>query len=139
MKGRVKVALDSRISAIDPRLYGSFIEHLGRAVYEGIYDPDSPKADEQGFRQDVIEAVKKLNVPLVRYPGGNFVSGYNWEDGVGPKESRPTRLDLAWRSKETNEFGLHEFVDWAAKANTSVNLAVNLGTRGIDAARNLVE
>lgn len=139
MKGRVKVALDSRISAIDPRLYGSFIEHLGRAVYEGIYDPKNPKADEAGLRQDVIDAVRKLNVPLVRYPGGNFVSGYNWEDGVGPKEARPTRLDLAWRSKETNEFGLHEFVDWANKANTNVNLAVNLGTRGVDAARNLVE
>lgn len=139
LKARIKVALDSRISAIDPRLYGSFIEHLGRAVYEGIYDPDNPQADEAGLRKDVIEAVRKLNVPLVRYPGGNFVSGYNWEDGVGPKDQRPTRLDLAWRSKETNQFGLHEFVDWANKANTSVNLAVNLGTRGADAARNLVE
>lgn len=139
MKGRVKVALDQRISEIDPRLYGSFIEHLGRAVYEGIYDPGNPHADERGFRKDVLEAVRKLNVPIVRYPGGNFVSGYNWEDGIGPKDQRPTRLDLAWRSKETNQFGLHEFVDWAKDANTEVNLAVNLGTRGPDAARNLVE
>ncbi|MFD1486088.1 alpha-N-arabinofuranosidase [Lacticaseibacillus baoqingensis] len=139
MRGHIKLALASRIGEIDPRLYGSFIEHLGRAVYQGIYDPENPHADAQGFRQDVIDAVKQLNVPIVRYPGGNFVSGYNWEDGIGPKDQRPTRLDLAWRSKETNAFGLHEFVDWAKQANTSVNLAVNLGTRGADAARNLVE
>lgn len=139
LKGNIKVDLNSRISKIDPRLYGSFIEHLGRAVYQGIYEPGNSHADERGFRKDVLAAVKKLNVPIVRYPGGNFVSGYNWEDGVGPKEQRPTRLDLAWRSKETNEFGLHEFVDWAKDANTEVNLAVNLGTRGADAARNLVE
>ncbi|WP_079912604.1 alpha-N-arabinofuranosidase [Paenibacillus sp. 32352] len=130
---------DFIISSIDKRIYGSFVEHLGRAVYEGIYEPEHPLADEQGFRKDVIELVKELNVPLVRYPGGNFVSGYNWEDGVGPKENRPRRLELAWRTIETNEIGTNEFADWAKKANTEVNMAVNLGTRGIDAARNLVE
>lgn len=139
LKGQIKASFDSRISEIDPRLYGSFIEHLGRAVYEGIYQPGNTNTDESGFRKDVIEAVRELNVPLVRYPGGNFVSGYNWEDGIGPKESRPRRLDLAWRSLETNQVGIHEFMEWADKANTEVNMAVNLGTRGVDAARNLVE
>ncbi|MBW7474767.1 alpha-N-arabinofuranosidase [Paenibacillus oenotherae] len=127
------------ISTIDARIYGSFVEHLGRAVYNGIYEPGHPLADEQGFRKDVLEMVKELQVPIVRYPGGNFVSGYNWEDGVGPREQRPRRLDLAWRTTETNQIGTNEFVDWAKKAGSEVMMAVNLGTRGIDAARNLVE
>lgn len=139
MQAELKVNRNQVLSKIDPRLYGSFIEHLGRAVYEGIYEPDHPEADEDGFRKDVIELVNELNVPLVRYPGGNFVSGYNWEDGIGPKNERPRRLDLAWQSVETNEVGLHEFMDWAEKADTDVNMAVNLGTRGVDAARNLLE
>ena len=86
---------DYIISPIDRRLYGSFIEHLGRAVYTGIYEPDHPLSDEQGFRRDVLDLVRKLNVPVVRYPGGNFVSGFRWEDSIGPKEQRPRRLDLA--------------------------------------------
>ncbi len=130
---------DFKIAEIDKRIYGSFIEHLGRAIYGGIYEPSHPTADENGFRQDVIELVKELQVPIIRYPGGNFVSGYNWEDGVGQKEQRPRRLDLAWRSVETNEIGLNEFMDWAKMVGAEVNMAVNLGTRGIDAARNLVE
>src|SRR5579862_1370482 len=93
----------------DPRLFGSFIEHLGRAVYTGIYEPGHPAADEQGFRKDVLEMVRELNVPIVRYPGGNFVSGYNWEDGVGPVAKRPRRLDLAWGTLEPNTVGTHEF------------------------------
>jgi len=128
-----------KVAEVDPRLYGSFVEHLGRAVYGGVYEPDHPDADEDGFRKDVISMVRELHVPLVRYPGGNFLSGYRWEDGVGPREMRPTRLDLAWRTTETNEVGTNEFIDWARKVNAEVNLAVNLGTRGIDAARNLVE
>ncbi|WP_225228690.1 alpha-N-arabinofuranosidase [Bacillus sp. PS06] len=130
---------DYAISEIDSRIYGSFIEHLGRAVYGGVYEPDHPQADENGFRKDVIELVKELDVPIIRYPGGNFVSGYNWEDGVGPKELRPRRLELAWRTIETNELGTNEFVEWTKKVNSEVMMAVNLGTRGIDAARNLVE
>ena len=111
----VSINFRNEISKIDKRIYGSFIEHLGRAVYEGIYQPGNPNSDEDGFRKDVIELVKKLNVPIVRYPGGNFVSGYNWEDGVGPKENRPVKLDLAWFTTETNEFGMQEFDKWLEK------------------------
>src|SRR5699024_3893383 len=139
MKADLVVNRENIISEVDPRLYGSFIEHLGRAVYSGIYEPGHETANEDGFRQDVIDLVNELNVPLVRYPGGNFVSGFNWEDSIGPKEDRPTRLDLAWRTVETNEVGLHEFMNWAQQADTEVNMAVNLGTRGVDAARNLLE
>ncbi|KIP21645.1 Alpha-N-arabinofuranosidase [Anoxybacillus ayderensis] len=138
-KANMIIEKDFKIAEIDKRIYGSFIEHLGRAIYGGIYEPSHPTADENGFRQDVIELVKELQVPIIRYPGGNFVSGYNWEDGVGQKEQRPRRLDLAWRSVETNEIGLNEFMDWAKMVGAEVNMAVNLGTRGIDAARNLVE
>lgn len=139
MKAKMTLAKEFRIGDIDKRIYGSFIEHLGRAVYGGIYEPGHPTADENGFRTDVIDMVKKLNVPIVRYPGGNFVSGYNWEDGVGPVESRPKRLDLAWGTTEPNYFGTNEFMKWCQKANTDCMMAVNLGTRGTDAARNLVE
>ena len=127
------------VGPVDRRLFGSFIEHLGRAVYGGIYEPGHPEADEQGFRRDVLSLVKRLNVPVVRYPGGNFVSGFRWEDSVGPRENRPKRLDLAWMTTETNEVGIHEFADWAKKADTEIMYAVNLGTRGPDDARNVVE
>jgi len=138
---RVKVSLDKdyTIGAVDKRIYGSFIEHLGRAVYGGIYEPGHPKADPNGLRKDVLELVRELDVPVVRYPGGNFVSSFNWEDSVGPVEKRPRRLDLAWKSVEPNTFGLHEFARWAKAANTDIMYAINLGTRSIDAARNLVE
>jgi alpha-L-arabinofuranosidase len=128
-----------KIGDIDPRLYGSFIEHLGRAVYTGIFEPGHPSADAEGMRRDVIDLVRELGVTVVRYPGGNFVSGYNWEDGVGPKEQRPVRLDLAWFTRENNQFGTDEFMRWCAESRTTPMMAVNLGTRGIDAARNLVE
>ncbi|RCS22190.1 alpha-N-arabinofuranosidase [Phyllobacterium salinisoli] len=127
------------ISTIDPRLYGSFIEHLGRAVYTGIYEPDHPTADRNGMRQDVIDLVRELDVPIVRYPGGNFVSAYDWEDGIGPRDERPVRLDLAWHSSESNQVGIHEFADWAEAAGTDMMLAVNLGSRGLDAARAFLE
>ena len=130
---------DFTIGPVDPRLYGSFIEHLGRAVYGGIYEPGHPTADEMGFRQDVLAAVRDLGVTLVRYPGGNFVSGYNWRDGVGPQAQRPRRLDLAWRTLEPNTVGTDEFCAWARRAGVVVDLAVNLGTAGIDEARSLVE
>ncbi len=128
-----------RIGPVDPRLYGSFVEHLGRCVYTGLHEPDHETADKDGFRQDVADLVRELGVPIIRYPGGNFVSGYNWEDGVGPVGQRPRRLELAWRSIETNQVGTDEFVKWAGSVGADPLLAINLGTRGIDAARNLVE
>jgi alpha-L-arabinofuranosidase len=128
-----------RVSDVDPRLYGSFVEHMGRCVYTGIYEPGHPQADEAGFRRDVAELVRELGVPILRYPGGNFVSGYNWEDGIGPREQRPRRLDLAWRSIETNQVGVDEFLDWSRGVGSEPMMAVNLGTRGVDAARNLLE
>ena len=139
MKARLRIDRDFVIGKIDRRLYGSFIEHLGRAVYGGIYEPGHPAADARGFRRDVLELVRALDVPIVRYPGGNYVSSFNWEDWVGPVSQRPRRLDLAWKSLEPNAFGLREFVDWAKEAGTEPMMAINLGTRGIDAARALVE
>ncbi|MDD7739166.1 MAG: alpha-N-arabinofuranosidase, partial [Lachnospiraceae bacterium] len=109
---------------VNRRIFGSFIEHLGRAVYEGIYQKNSPFADEQGFRKDTLSLVKELQVPIVRYPGGNFVSGFHWEDSVGPKEQRPARPELAWGVIETNEFGLNEFADWSRKAGNEIMMAV---------------
>ena len=138
-EARMILDRDYRIGEVDRRIYGSFLEHLGRAIYTGIYEPGHPLADEQGFRLDVLGLVRKLGVPIVRWPGGNFVSGYNWEDGVGPGEGRPKRLDMAWFSTESNAVGIHEFCDWAKKADSSVMMAINLGTRGVDAARNIVE
>ncbi len=126
-------------ASVDDRLFGSFIEHLGRAIYGGVYEPGHPSADEDGFRADVLELVRELKVPIVRYPGGNYVSAFDWEDSVGPVEARPRRLDLAWRAVEPNTIGLNEFARWARKAGTQLMIALNLGTRGIDAARNLVE
>ncbi|MCL1813524.1 MAG: alpha-N-arabinofuranosidase [Treponema sp.] len=139
MQARMTLHKDFSIGETDKRLFGSFIEHLGRAVYGGIWEPGHPEADNNGFRNDVVNLVKELDVSVVRYPGGNFVSGYNWEDGVGPATQRPVRLDLAWNTKESNRFGTNEFVQWAKKVNTDVMMAVNLGTRGADDARNLVE
>ena len=138
-KGSLILDKDYRIGKVDERLFGSFIEHLGRAVYTGIYQPGSPVSDEDGFRVDVLNLVRDLNVTVVRYPGGNFVSGFRWEDSVGPVANRPKRLDLAWNSLETNQFGLHEFVKWSRKAGVDIMMALNLGTRGIEDARNLVE
>ena len=138
-KSKVIIDKEFVLADIDSRIYGSFIEHLGRAVYGGIYQPDSPMADEQGMRKDVLALVRGLQVPVVRYPGGNFVSGYCWEDGVGDREKRPSRIDPAWGTIETNRFGLNEFADWAKKADTEVMMAVNLGTRGVEDARNIVE
>ena len=136
---KITIDPDYRIGAIDPRLYGAFVEHLGRCVYGGIYEPGHPTADAHGFRHDVLELVRELNVPVTRYPGGNFVSGYNWEDGIGPKSQRPVRLDLAWRTTETNQCGLDDFVTWCQAANTAPLMAINLGTRGPEQARDIVE
>ncbi|HEY0473271.1 MAG TPA: alpha-L-arabinofuranosidase, partial [Kribbella sp.] len=127
------------IAPVPRRLFGSFVEHMGRCVYTGIYEPDHPTADEAGLRRDVLDLTREVGPTVVRYPGGNFVSNYRWEDGVGPKAERPRRLDLAWHSIETNQFGLHEFDDWARKVGTEVMMAVNLGTRGLQEACDLLE
>ncbi len=139
MQARLVLDQDFSVGAVDPRLFGGFAEHLGRHIYSGIYEPGHPTADAQGFRQDVVALVRELQMPAMRYPGGNFVSGYRWEDGVGPRDRRPTRLDLAWQSSESNQFGTNEFIDWCRQVGTQPMLAVNLGTRGPEAARNLVE
>jgi alpha-N-arabinofuranosidase len=137
----VKVRLDreNAIGTTDRRLFGAFVEHLGRCVYDGIFEPGHPTALPGGFRGDVLELVRELAPTVMRYPGGNFVSGYNWEDGVGPVEKRPRRMELAWLSLEPNTFGTNEFVDWCKLADIEPMLAVNLGTRGPDDARRLVE
>jgi len=130
---------DFVISELDRRVFGAFVEHMGRCVYTGIYEPGHPTADKQGFRGDVLELTKELGPTIIRYPGGNFLSGYNWEDGVGPRDKRPARRDLAWFSTETNQFGTNEFMDWCKKANIEPMLGVNLGTKGPDEARRFVE
>ena len=127
------------IGKIDDKLYSSFTEHLGRCIYSGIYEPGHPTADENGYRQDVAELVKELGVPVIRYPGGNFVSCYDWHDGIGPKENRPKRMDYAWSTVETNEFGIDEFCQWAEKVGVEPMIAVNLGTGSIKDAGDLVE
>ena len=137
----VKVFVDRNlsISEIDRRIFGSFTEHMGRCIYGGIYEPGSPFADEDGYRQDVIELVKELGITIVRYPGGNFLSGYDWRDGVGPKENRPQRLDLAWHSLETNQFGLDEFMKWTEKSDVQPMMAINVGSAGLKEALELLE
>ncbi|WP_370326470.1 alpha-N-arabinofuranosidase [Euzebya sp.] len=130
---------DLHVADVDRRTFGSFVEHMGRCVYTGIFEPGHPEADDDGHRRDVLALAREMGVTLVRYPGGNFVSGYRWEDGVGPREDRPTRLDAAWHSLETNAHGLGEFVTWARKADIEVNLAMNLGTRGVLEALDLHE
>ncbi|BAL89641.1 putative alpha-L-arabinofuranosidase [Actinoplanes missouriensis 431] len=127
------------VGPVDRRLFGSFVEHMGRCVYTGIFEPGHPRADADGLRTDVLDLVRELGVTTVRYPGGNFVSAYRWEDGVGPVGDRPRRLDLAWRSIESNAFGLNEFMRWAALAGVEPMMAVNLGTRGAAEAAELVE
>ena len=133
----IKLDIDRTIGEVDSLIYGNFVEHLGRNVYGGIYDPDSPLSNEQGFRTDVIEATRDLNVTLLRYPGGNFVSNYHWEDGVG--EERPNRLELAWARVESNEFGTNEFMDFVDAVDTEPYFAVNLGTGTIEEAQQWVE
>ncbi|UFU07797.1 alpha-N-arabinofuranosidase [Ruania halotolerans] len=127
------------VGPVRRRTFGSFVEHLGRAVYTGIHEPDHPTADADGFRQDVIDLTRELGVSTVRYPGGNFVSGYRWEDGIGPIEQRPTRLDLAWHSSDPNHVGVDEFLKWSKASGTEPMMAVNLGTRGVQEALDLLE
>ncbi|WP_193103601.1 alpha-N-arabinofuranosidase [Brachybacterium sp. FME24] len=141
MSSQVTLTLNSafRVAPVRRRTFGAFVEHLGRCVYTGIHEPDHPSADDQGFRTDVLELTRELGVSSVRYPGGNFVSGYRWEDGVGPLEQRPVRHDLAWHSSDPNTVGLDEFMAWAKKADVEPMYAVNLGTRGVQEALDVLE
>lgn len=136
---KIIVDKDYEIGEIDKRIFGSFVEHMGRVVYTGIYEKEHPSADENGFRQDVAELAKKMGVVTVRYPGGNFVSNYNWMDGIGPKDKRPAKRDLAWKSIETNEVGIDEFMKWAQKYDMEPIMAVNMGTKGLEEAVALLE
>ena len=135
----IRVHPDHHNGPIDRRIFGGFLEHLGRAVYEGVYEPGHPKADANGFRLDVLEALKPLQFSVMRYPGGNFVSCYDWKEGIGPKASRRPRPDYAWASRESNDFGTDEFMKWAKLANTEPMMAVNLGTAGSKEAGELLE
>ena len=139
LKATILADRDFTVGDTDPRLFGAFVEHLGRCVYGGLYEPGHPTADAHGFRGDVMALVRELAPTIMRYPGGNFVSGYNWEDGVGPVEKRPKRLDYAWLSTEPNTFGTNEFIDWCRAAGIEPMLAVNLGTRGPDEAGRMIE
>jgi len=139
MASRIVVERERKIGEIDPKVFGGFLEHMGRAVYQGIYEPGSPLADERGFRRDVLAALQELRPTLVRYPGGNFLSGYHWLDGVGPKGQRPRKRDLAWHSVETNQFGTDEFVEYCRELNAQPMLGVNMGTGTVEEAAALVE
>ncbi len=139
MEAAVHLDTQHNRGQIDRRIFGGFLEHLGRAVYEGVYDPGSPLSDDQGFRRDVLKSLRELDMPVMRYPGGNFVSCYDWKDGIGPRDRRPSRPDYAWRSVETNQFGTDEFMAWSKKLGTSPMMAVNLGTAGTSEAAHLLE
>ncbi|MDA3931090.1 MAG: alpha-N-arabinofuranosidase [Prolixibacteraceae bacterium] len=136
---RIKIDLDRTVGEIDEKLYGNFVEHLGRCVYGGIYEEGSALSDERGFRKDVLEAVKDLNVSITRYPGGNFVSNYHWKDGIGPKDQRPARMELAWNRLESNRFGTNEFMEYALEMGTEPYFSVNMGTGTIEEAQQWVE
>jgi alpha-N-arabinofuranosidase len=136
---RIKIDLDRTIGAIDRRIFGGFIEHLGRCIYGGIFDEGSPLANEHGFRTDVLQAARALRMPLLRWPGGNFVSGYHWTDGIGPRDQRPRRLELAWHDEESNRFGTDEFMRYCQVLGTEPYVCVNLGSGTIDEAQAWVE
>jgi alpha-N-arabinofuranosidase len=136
---RIKIDIERETGEINPMLYGNFIEHLGRCIYGGVYEPGSSLSDGKGFRKDVMDYVRELNIPVVRWPGGNFVSGYHWEDGIGDRAQRPVRIDLAWGARESNSIGTDEYIEWCRMVNTQPFICVNLGTGTLDEARNWVE
>jgi alpha-N-arabinofuranosidase len=139
MDATIHLDTEHHVGAIDRRIYGGFLEHVGRAVYGGIFDPGNPLSDPNGFRTDVLDALRPLGMPVIRYPGGNYVSACDWKDGVGPIERRPRRPDFAWQSIETNQFGTNEFMAWCKQVGTEPMMAVNLGTSGATEAAQLVE
>src|SRR5579875_2881354 len=136
---RIKVDFDRTLGEVDVRIYGGFAEHLGRCIYGGIYEENSPLSDERGFRRDVMEAARGLHMPMLRWPGGNFVSGYHWTDGIGPLEKRPRRRELAWFAEESNRFGTDEFIEFCNAIDTEPYICVNMGTGTLDEAQAWVE
>jgi len=136
---KIKIDVERQLGSIDPRIYGGFIEHLGRCIYGGVFDEHSPLSDEHGFRRDVMEALRALNMPVLRWPGGNFVSGYHWLDGVGPVEQRPRRMELAWRVEESNRFGTNEFLHYCELLGVEPYICVNMGNGTMDEAQSWVE
>ena len=135
----IKIDLDRRLGRVDRRIFGNFIEHLGRCIYGGVFEPGSPLADENGFRRDVLEAARGLHIPVLRWPGGNFVSGYHWTDGIGPPEKRPRRSELAWHAEESNLFGTDEFIRYCRALGTEPYICVNMGSGTMDEAQAWVE
>ena len=135
----IKVDAKRIIGEIDPSIYGHFIEHLGRCIYGGIYEEDSPLSEKRGFRKDVLQAVRNIECPILRWPGGNFASNYHWEDGIGPKEKRPVRFDLAWSKEETNRFGTDEFIEYCRAVEAEPYICLNLGTGTLDEAIHWLE
>src|SRR5215510_561301 len=138
-QARIKIDIDRVVGDVHPNLFGNFTEHLGRMIYGGIYDEGNSLSDKDGYRKDVLEVVKQLNVSILRWPGGNFASGYNWKDGIGPKDQRPTRPELAWNDIESNRFGTDEFLRYAEAIKTEPYICVNLGLGTIGDARDWVE
>ena len=136
---KIKIDVERPIGKIDPNIYGHFIEHLGRCIYGGVYEEGSPLSDERGFRKDVLQVVRNIKCPLLRWPGGNFASNYHWEDGIGPKDKRPVRFDLAWSKEETNRFGTDEFIEYCRAVGAEPYICVNLGTGSLDEAIHWLE
>jgi alpha-N-arabinofuranosidase len=136
---RIKIDIDRTIGEVDPRVFGNFAEHLGRMIYGGIYDEGSPLSDQDGYRKDVMAAVKNLGVSILRYPGGNFSSGYDWKDGIGPKDQRPVRAELAWHDLESNRFGTNEFLKYCERIGAEPYICINAGLGTVEDARHWVE
>lgn len=139
LHAKLRINLEQRLGTIDPFVYGHFLEHLGRCVYEGIYDEGSPLSDSDGNRKDVLDTARRLRVTQLRWPGGNFASGYHWQDGVGPRDSRPARFNLAWFQRESNRFGTDEFIATCRKLGAAPYLCINMGTGTLDEAASWVE
>src|SRR5437764_12710386 len=132
---RIVIDPARRLGSIDRRIFGNFIEHLGRCIYGGIFDEGSALSDEHGFRKDVLAAARALKIPVLRWPGGNFVSGYHWTDGIGAREKRPRKMELAWGAEESNRFGTDDFLDYCKALGTEPYICVNMGSGTMDEAQ----
>jgi alpha-N-arabinofuranosidase len=138
-QARIKIDTERVTGQVDPNLFGNFTEHLGRCIYGGIFEENSPLSDADGYRKDVMDATRQLGVTLLRWPGGNFVSGYNWKDGIGPRDQRPVRPEGAWGSTESNRFGTNEFLNYCERLRVEPYICINAGLGTITDARDWVE